>query len=64
MRLHQTSGRRPPRLTGRLVEHCCDHTGGSKPLTSAPRSDFMAQSLVLSMSVCRGLGISPLGIDI
>ena len=34
--------------------------GGSEPLTSAPRSEFMAQSLVLSIDVCPGLGISPL----
>ena len=26
---------------------------------SAPRSDFMAQSLVLSIDACAGLGISP-----
>ena len=38
--------------------------GGSEPLTSAPRSDFMAQSLVLSIDVCRGLGISPLRTNI
>ena len=36
--------------------------GGSEPLTSAPRSDFMTQSLVLSIDVGRGLGISPLRI--
>ena len=38
--------------------------GGSKPLTSAPRSDFMAQSLVLWIDVCPGLGISPLQTNI
>ena len=32
-------------------EHCRDH-----------RSDFMAQSLVLLIDICRGLGISPLRI--
>ena len=31
---------------------------------SAPRSDFMAPSLFLSIDVCRGLGISPLRINI
>ena len=38
--------------------------GGSEPLTSALRSDFMVQSLVLSIDVCRGLGISPLRINV
>ena len=38
--------------------------GGSEPLTSAPRSDFMARSLVLSIDVCRGLGISSLRANI
>ena len=33
--------------------------GGPEPLTSAPRSDFMAQSLLLSIDACPGLGISP-----
>ena len=33
---------------------------GSEPLTGAPHSDFMAQSLVLSLDVCPGRGISPL----
>ena len=33
---------------------------GSELVTSAPRLDFMAQSLVVSIDVCRGLGISPL----
>ena len=36
--------------------------GGSEPLTSAPRSLFMTQSLVLSINVWRGLGIWPLRI--
>ena len=31
---------------------------------SASRSDFMAQWLVLSINVCRGLGISPPRINI
>ena len=30
------------------------------PLTNAPLSGCMAQSMVLSTDVCRGLGISPL----
>ena len=34
--------------------------GGMEPLTSAPRSEFMTQSLVLLIDVYRGLGISPL----
>ena len=38
--------------------------GESEPLTSAPRSDFMTQSLVLPIDVCRGLGISPLRTNI
>ena len=38
--------------------------GGSEPLTRAPRSDFMAQSLRLSIDVCPGLGISPLRTNI
>ena len=44
----------------------CEHgpEGGSEPLTSAPRSDFVAQSLVWSIDVCRVLGISPLRINI
>ena len=44
----------------------CEHwpKGGSEPLTIAPRTDFMAQSLVLSMDVCPGLGISPLRTNI
>ena len=34
--------------------------GGSEPLTSAPRSDFMMQSSVLSIGVCGGLSESRL----
>ena len=37
---------------------------GSELVTSAPRLDFMAQSLVVSIDVCRWLGISPLRINI
>ena len=40
-------------------EHC-DPRVGRSPSKSAPRSGFMTQSLVLSIDVCRGLGISPL----
>ena len=44
----------------------CEHwpEGGSELLSGAPRSDFMAQSLVLSLDVCPGLGISPLRTNI
>ena len=44
----------------------CEHgpEGGSEPLTGAPRSDFVAQSLVLSIDVCPGLGVSPLQTNI
>ena len=50
MCLYKTPGRRPPFITGRFVNAVT--RGGSEPLTSAPRSDFMAQSLLLSsMSV-------------
>ena len=59
MCLYQTPGRRPPPITGRFV-----NTGGSEPLTGAPRSDFMAQSLDLSIDVCSGLGTSPLRTNI
>ena len=43
---------------------CCERCpgGGSEPPTSAPRSDFMTQSLFLSIDFCRGHGISPLRI--
>ena len=61
MCLYQTPGRRPPRFTGRFV-----NTGqrvGRSP-SRAPRSDYMAQSLVLSIDVCRGLGISPFRLNI
>ena len=58
MCLYQTPGRRPPPITGRFVNTVT--RGWVEPLTSAPRSDFMAQSLFLSIDVCPGLGISPL----
>ena len=38
--------------------------GGLELLTSAPRSDLVAKSLVLLIDVCRGLGISPFRINI
>ena len=61
MFLYQTPGRRPPRITGRAV-NTVNRGCGSEPVTSAPRSEFMTQSLVLSIRVCRGLRISPLRI--
>ena len=60
--LYQTPGRRPPPITGRFVNTVT--RGWSEPLTSAPSSDFMAQSLVLSIDVCPGLGIPPLQTNI
>ena len=47
-----------------FCEHCVRPEGGSEPLTSAPRLDFMAQSVVLSIDVCRGFGMSPLRTNI
>ena len=58
MCLYQTPGRRPPPLTGRFVNTVTRGWVGA--LTSATRYDFTAQSLVLSIDVCPGLGISPL----
>ena len=58
MSLYQMPDQRPPPITGRFVNTVT--RGGSEPLTSATRSDFMAQSLVLSIDACPGLGISPL----
>ena len=37
-------------------EHCLK--GGSEPLTSTPRSEFLTQSLILSINVWRDLGSS------
>ena len=62
MCLYQTPGRRPPPITGRFVNTVTRGWVGA--LTGAPRSDFMAQSLVLSIDVCPGLGISPLRTNI
>ena len=63
MCLYQTPGRRPPPITGRFVNTVTRGWVGT-PITSAPRSDFMAQSLVLSIDVCPGLGFSPLRTNI
>ena len=59
MCLYQTSGQRPAPITGRFVNTV---TRGwvEAPNERAPRSDFMTQSLVLSIDVCPGLGISRL----
>ena len=59
MCLYQTPGRRPSRVTGRYVNTV---TSGWVGAPNEPRSDFMAQSLALSIDVCPGLGISPLRI--
>ena len=58
----QTPGPRPPRITGRFVNTVTRGWVGA-PNERAP-SDFIAQPLVLSIGVCRGLGISPLRINI
>ena len=48
-----------------FCEHCAQRVGRrSEPPTDAPRSDFMVQSLVSSIDVCPGLGISPLRTNI
>ena len=55
---HLTPGQHPPRDTG----HCVNtETLGwvGVPITSAPRPE-LTQSVVLSIDVCRGLGISPI----
>ena len=52
MFLYQTPGRRPPRITGRAV-NTVTRGCGSEPVTSAPRSEFMTQQLVLSIGVCQ-----------
>ena len=44
---------------------CCETPEGrSEPLTSASRAGFMMRSLLLSIDVCRALGISPLRFNI
>ena len=62
MSLYQTPRRRPPPITGRFVNTVTRGWVGAR--TGAPRSDFMAQSLILSIDVCPGLGISPLRTNI
>ena len=63
MCLYRTPGGRPPPITGRFVNTVTRGWVGA-PITSTPRSDFMAQSLVLSIGVCSGLGIPPLRTNI
>ena len=58
MRLYQTPGRRPPPITGHFVNSVTRGWVGTP--NGRARSDFMAPSLVLSIDVCPGLGISPL----
>ena len=58
MCLDQTPGRRPSHITGRFVNTVSRGWVGA--LKSAPPSDFMAQSLALSIEFCRGPRISPL----
>ena len=62
MCLYQTPGRRPPlvRITGRVVNTVTRGWVGAHN-ERAPLY-FMTQSLVLSIDVCPGLGISPLRI--
>ena len=55
-------GRRPPPITGRFVNTVTRGWVGAP--NEPPRSDFMAWSLVLSIDVCAGLGISPLRTNI
>ena len=62
MCLYQTPGRRPPRMTGRFVNTVARGWVGA-PNERAPLR-LMAQSLVLSIHVCRGLGILPVRINI
>ena len=57
MCLYQTPGRRPPPITGRFVNTVTRGWVGARIVQT--RADFMAQSLVLSVDVCPGLGISP-----
>ena len=59
---YQTAGRRPPRITGRFVSTVT--RGWVRAPDKAPHSDFMAQSLVLSIDACEGLGFQPLRTNI
>ena len=56
---YQTSGRRPPHITGGRVNIVTLGWVGA-PVPSALRSDSMTQSMALSIDVCRGHIISPL----
>ena len=60
--LCQMPGRGPPPITRRCVNTVTRGWVGA--LTGVPRSEFMAQSLFLSLDVCPGLGISPLRTNI
>ena len=62
MCFYQTPGRRPPPITGRFVNTVTRGWVGA-PNGRAPFR-FTAQSLVLSIDVCPGLGNSPLGTNI
>ena len=53
-----TPGQLPPHDTGHGVKAVT--LGGVETLTSTLGSEFMTQSLALSIDVCQGLGISPL----
>ena len=55
---YQTPGRHPPRTTGRVEDTVTKQWVGAP--TSVPHSEIMARLLVLSIDLCRGLGISPL----
>ena len=64
MCLYQTPGRRPPPITGRCVNTVTRGWVGA-PNGRAPfRFHGAVQSLVLSIDVCPGLGISPLRTNI
>ena len=62
MCLYQTPGRRPPPITGRFVNTVTRGWVGARIVQT--RADFMAQSLVLSIDACQGLGNSPLRTNI
>ena len=62
MCLYQTPGRRPPPITGRFVDNLTRGRVGA-PNERAPFR-FTAQSLVLSIDGCPGLGTSPLRANI
>ena len=62
MCLYQTPGRRPPRITGRFVNTVTRGWVGA-PNERAPFR-FHGAVVVFVDDVCRGLGISPLRINI